>query len=391
MGESGSNFTPLINQKRNSDIYLLVVVAKANQWCNNLTTGACASQGENTMIFKREITTHATEAAWLADRKTVITSTEAAALFGVGVYVKTPYELFNLKAGVIQPDEFEGNERTRWGNRLEAPIAYGVAEDLGLIVEPYKVFVTMPEFRIGSSFDFIITGITEDFDGDNEARQMFLKHGKGLLEIKNVDGLQFKRGWAADGDHIEAPVHIEAQVQWQMEIADLNWSILAPLVGGNTPHPIIRMRDADFGNAIRTKATEFWQRVNAMAPPEPDFTKDGGTIAKVYRENDGTSVDMSDNARLAALCKAYKKAGADEKAAKELKDAAKAEILTIVQHAKSVAYADGRISAGTNKESFRAYYRNPSEKLTITLTPIAGANIEATVLPFRNVRITEAA
>lgn len=340
------------------------------------------------MTFKREIITHATEAAWISDRKTVITSTEAASLFGVGVYVKTPYELYHLKAGLIEPEAFEGNERTRWGQRLEAPIALGVAEDLGLIVEPYKCFITMPEFRIGSSFDFIVTGITEDFDGDNEARRLFREHGKGLLEIKNVDGLQFKRAWAVDGEHIEAPVHIEAQVQWQMEIADIGWSILAPLVGGNTPRPIIRMRDLAFGEAMRAKAAEFWQRVNALAPPAPDFTKDGDTIAKVYRDNDGSSVDLSDNARLAELCKTYKKAGADEKAAKEIKDAAKAEILTIIQSAKSIAYAGGKISAGTNKESFRAYYRSPSEKLTITLTPIAGCDIEATVAPFRNVRIS---
>ena len=343
------------------------------------------------MTFKRETITHATEAAWLADRKTVITSTEAAALFGCGVYVKTPFELYNLKAGIIEPEPFEGNERTRWGNRLEAPIAYGVAEDLGLIVEPFKVFITMPEFRIGSSFDFIVTGITEDFDGDNEARRMFREHGKGLLEIKNVDGLQFKRGWSVEGEHIEAPVHIEAQVQWQMEIADINWSVLAPLVGGNTPMPIIRVRDTAMGAAIRAKATDFWQRVNALAPPQPDFTKDGATIAAVYRDNDGSSVDLSNNERLAVLCRQYKKAGADEKAAKEIKDAAKAEILTIIQSAKSIAWADGKISAGTNKESFRAYYRSESERISISLTKVAGANIEATVAPFRNVRISEAA
>jgi len=339
------------------------------------------------MTFKREIITHATEAAWLEDRKTVITSTEAAALFGVGVYVKTPFELYQLKAGLIEPEAFEGNERTRWGTRLEAPIAYGVAEDLGLIVEPYKCFIKMPEFRIAASFDFIVIGITEDFDGDNEARRMFREHGKGLLEIKNVDGLQFKRAWAVDGEHIEAPVHIEAQVQWQLELADLNWSILAPLVGGNTPMPVIRTRDLSFGEAIRTKATEFWQRVHAGAAPAPDFTKDGATIAKVFRENDGTTADLSGNARLAELARTYKKASADAKAASEIKDAAKAEILTIVQAAKSVIYDGGKISAGTNKASFRCYHRDAYEKLTITLTPIAGCDVEATVQPFRNLRV----
>lgn len=340
--------------------------------------------------MKREIIVHASEAAWLADRKTVVTSTEAAALFGAGAYVKTPYELYHLKAGNVS-DDFEGNERTKWGNRLEAPIAYGVAEDLGLIVEPFKNFIKMPEFFLGASFDFIITGITEDFDGDNEARRMFREHGKGLLEIKNVDGLQFKRAWLDDGETIEAPVHIEFQVQAQMEVADMGWAIIAPLVGGNAPKPVIRVRDTDVGEAIRTKSLDLWQRINAGAEPAPDFTKDGATIAQVYRDNDGSAVDMSDNNRLAVLCRSYKAAAADEKAAKEMKDAAKAEILTIIQHAKSISYAGGKISAGTNKESFRAYYRDEYEKLSISLTKVSGTQIEASVPAFRNVRITEAA
>jgi predicted phage-related endonuclease len=342
------------------------------------------------MTFKRDIITHATEAAWLQDRKKFTTSTEAAALFGQGAYVKTEYELYCLKSGLVTND-FEGNERTRWGTRLESAIAYGVAEDLGLTVEPFKNFITMPEFFLAASFDFVVTGIVEGFHEENEYREMFRQHGRGLVEVKNVDGLAFKRSWEVNGDAIEAPVQIEFQVQAQMEVADLNWCIITPLIGGNTPMPVLRVRDANVGEAIRNKSLSLWQRINAGAAPQPDFTKDGETIAKVYRDNDGTSVDLSDNERLAVLCRTYKKASADAKAAEEIKSAAKAEILTIVQAAKSVAYADGRISAGTNKESFRAYYRNPSEKLTITLTPIAGANIEATVPPFRNVRITEAA
>lgn len=340
--------------------------------------------------MKRETITHATEAAWLADRKRFVTSTEAAALFDAGVYTKTFYELYHLKAGTVQPDAFEGNERTRWGNRLEAPIAYGVAEDLGLVVEPYKVFITVPEAGIASSFDFIVTGLVDGAE-ENVFRDMFRKHGRGLLEIKNVDGLQFRRAWLDDGETVEAPVHIEAQVQHQLEVADLEWSILAPLVGGNTPKPILRLRDRDTGEAIRVKATELWQRVRAGAEPQPNFQKDGDVIAQVYRDNDGSSVDLSDNKRLAELCREYKAAGEDEKAAKARRDTAKAEILTIVKAAKSAAASGFKISAGTNKPSFRAYYRDEYTKLTVTLTDIAGKHIEAEVPAFRNVRISEAA
>lgn len=338
----------------------------------------------------RETYLFTNEADWLAARKQDITSTEAAALFGAGVYVKTPYELFHLKAGTVAAPSFEGNERTRWGNRLEDAIARGIAEDLGLIVEPFKVYVRIPELRMGSSFDFKITGLVEGHE-DNEARRMFAAHGPGIMEVKNVDGLQFRRTWMDDGETIEAPVHIEFQVQHQLEVADLGWSIIAPLVGGNTPRPIIRLRDRDAGAAIRAKVADLWSRIHAGAAPAPDFTKDGATIAQVYRDNDGSAVDLSHDARLAELCRAYKAAAADEKAAKEKKDAAKSEILTIIQHAKSIAYAGGKISAGTNKESYRAYYRDEYEKLSISLTKIAGTQVEANVPAFRSIRITEAA
>lgn len=342
------------------------------------------------MNLTREIITHASEADWLAARKLDVTSTEAAALFNAGVYVKTFYELFNLKAGVIQPEAFEGNERTRWGNRLEAPIAYGIAEDLGLVVEPFKVYARIPEARVGSSFDFKIVGLAEGFEGDETYRDLFRQHGPGILEVKNVDGLQFKRSWAGDGEAIEAPVHIEAQVQHQMLVADLGWSVIAPLVGGNTPRPLYRLRDQAVGDAILAKARELWQRINAMAPPEPDFTKDGATIAQVYRDNDGSSIDLSDNPRVLALAKAYKKAGAEEKAAKEAKDAAKAELLTIIEHAKSVAAGPFKISAGTNNPTVRkAYFRDGYQRVTITLTDVPASEVEASEVPaFRNFRLS---
>jgi predicted phage-related endonuclease len=336
----------------------------------------------------RKIIAYTGESEWLAERKLDVTSTECAALFGAGVYVKTAYELFHLKAGTFTATEFEGNDRTRWGNRLEDAIAHGIAEDLGLIVEPFKVYMRIPEIHMGSSFDFKIVGLVDGHE-DNEARAMFAAHGQGIMEVKNVDGLQFKRAWIDDGETVEAPIHIEFQTQHQLEVADLDWAIIAPLVGGNTPRPVIRVRDRNAGEAIRAKVADLWRRIDAGAPPEPDFTKDGGTIAKAYRDNDGSSVDLSGHARLAELCRSYKSAGADEKAAKKRKDAAKAEILTIIKHAKAIAYAGGKISAGTNQESFRCYMRDESERISISLSTVKAAHIEATVPAFRNVRIME--
>ena len=341
----------------------------------------------------RVILTPANEADWLAMRKQDVTSTEAAGLFDAGAYEnsRTFYELYQIKSGMLPPAEFKGGDRSKWGNRLEAAIATGIAEDFGIVVEPFKVYVRLPELRIGSSFDFKIVGLVEGYDGDESVRNMFREHGPGIMEVKNVDALQFKRNWLDDGETIEATPQIELQVAHQLEVAGLEWSLIAPLVGGNTPKVVIRKRDQEVGAAIREKVAELWSRIAAGNPPTPDFLKDASIISKVYVNNNGAEIDLSDNTRLIELCTLYKKAGAEEKDAKERKDAAKAEILTIIEHAKTVHAGAYKIGAGTNKESYRAYHREAGERWTISKSVIPAADIEATVPPFRNVRISAAA
>jgi putative phage-type endonuclease len=340
--------------------------------------------------MQRETLVPASEAQWLEWRRQDLTSTEAAALFGASPYA-TAYELHHRKAGTLPEVEFTENERMTWGKRLEGAIALGIAEDYGLIVEPFKCYMRVPELRMGSSFDFKIVGITDGFTGDDSARKMFLMHGPGIMEVKNVDGLQFRRVWLEDGETIEAPPHIEFQVQHQLVVADLNWSMIAPLVGGNTPKVILRERDRVVGEAIIQQVREFWARVATGTPPAPDFLKDADTVSRLYVDNDGSSRDLSDNMRLIQLCQDYKKAAADEKAAKDRKAAAKAEILTIIEATKSVTTNGFKISAGTNKEVYKAFNREAGERWTITRSHIPAAFIESTTPAYRNVRITEAA
>ena len=338
----------------------------------------------------RETLVPATEAQWLEWRKADLTSTEAAALFGASPYA-TKFELHHRKAGTLPEAEFAANERMKWGNRLEGAIALGIAEDYGLIVEPFKVYMRVPELRMGSSFDFKVVGITEHFVGDQSARQMFLRHGPGVMEIKNVDGLQFRRAWLDDGETIEAPPHIEFQVQHQLVVADMQWAMIAPLVGGNTPKVILRERDQAVGQAIIMKVREFWARIDTNTPPTPDYVEDADTIGRLYVDNDGSSRDLSDNFRLIQLCQEYKAAAADEKDAKQRRTAAKAEILTIIEATKSVTTVGYKISAGTNKEAYKAFNREAGERWTITRSMVPAAYIESTTPPFRNVRITEVA
>ena len=304
------------------------------------------------MEITRETLRFDNEAQWLAMREKDITSTEAAALFGCSPY-GTEYQLHMEKTGRIQREDISDVPRIKWGNRLESAIALGIAEDHGIIVEPYKVYRRIPQVRMGSSFDFQITGIVEGFKTQTYAREMFKEHGPGIMEVKNVDGAQFRRAWIEDGEEIEAPPHIEFQVQHQLEVAGLPWSMIAPLVGGNTPKTIIRQRDVEIGAEIRNRVETFWRRIDAGVSPEPDFEKDAQTVKDLYVECNGNTFDASDFPQIAHLCRQYKAAAEDSKRADGIKKAAIAEILTIIENNSSAFGIPGfKLSATTTKATF---------------------------------------
>lgn len=343
--------------------------------------------------MKREFITCESEQAWLDLRTKDLTSTECAALFDCSPYM-TEYELWHRKTGQLVV-EFDLNDRVKWGSRLESAIAYGIAEDLGLIVEPFKVYGRIDDLKMGSSFDFKIIGIDPAWAGEDETyRDLYREYGQGIMEVKNVDGLQFRRGWIT-GEDKEAPPHIELQVQHQMEVADMPYAVMAPLVGGNTPQPFYRLRDNAIGEAIKEKVTAFWAMIDKGTAPAPNYAKDSDVICKLYQENDGTRVDLSDDERLYTLCLAYKKFGDEKKVAEVAQKAAKAEILTIIKAAKEAVTLGHKISASTTAPSSFSVTKEPSERLyvtvkevNLTLAPVGGSSYDVEREGFRNVRIS---
>jgi putative phage-type endonuclease len=170
-----------------------------------------------------EYITHDNHADWLADRLGAINSTEASALFGLSPY-ETLFSLWQRKRHG-QRDEVMDNDRMQAGRHIEPAIASLVAERYGVVVEPFKVYALDRSTRMGSSFDYRIIGVTDAPVDDTSLREMFAKHGPGILECKNVDGRIFRANWK-DG---EAPGHIEVQVQHQLALTDIPWSVIAGL------------------------------------------------------------------------------------------------------------------------------------------------------------------
>jgi putative phage-type endonuclease len=276
---------------------------------------------------------------WLRMRALNINSTETAALFGLSPYM-TEYELFHLKSGQALND-FEGNERTKWGSRLEPAIAYGIAEDQGWDIRPMKEYMFDPVRRMGSSFDFAI--------GDD-----------GILEIKNVDGLQFKNGWSVDGEDVEAPPGIEIQVQHQLALSKKKFTYLGAFIGGNNVVLIRREPDPAIIAAIFDKIAQFWARVDAKQEPEPDFKRDAEFIQRLHSYAEPGKFYTGDRvAEIETMVHEYSRLGKEAKQIEEQRAALKARILMEIKDAEKVRGEGFSVSAGMVGPARIEYDRKP--------------------------------
>lgn len=315
-----------------------------------------------------EVIPYTDEKTWLECRIKDITSTECSALFGLSPYM-TKFELWHhKKKGEVV--KIETNERMKWGTRLQDSIAEGVAEEEGWDIRRMSEYIRDTDLRAGASFDFSIEQMSVMTAGEviYKQKQMKACDYKGLLEVKNVDGLQFRDNWSEDDEgNIEAPLHIEIQVQHQLMVSGREYCYIAALVGGNKLVLIKRTRDEVFIEKIRAKISEFWASIEANTPPAPDFEKDADFIRELYDFADPNKhVDLRGNSYFQNLAMEYKKLGGEMKVAETRRDAIRAELLTHIGEAEK-GFGDGfNISASMIAECPISYVRKAYRDFRIT-------------------------
>ena len=284
------------------------------------------------------------EKHWLELRKQDVTSTEISALFGISPYT-TNFELWHRKKNQVDID-FEVNDRMKWGTRLQDTIAQGIAEDEKWKVRRMEEYIRNPKLRLGASFDFGIE--------DNP---------KGLLEIKNVDSLIFKQGWEiGDDGSIEAPPHIELQVQQQLMVSKRAFCYIGALVGGNRITLLKREPDTEIFEAIRTAVVEFWASIEDDMPPKPDFEQDSAFISKLYGYAEpGKVMDLKGNEEFNALAARHKELGSAIKQCTTERDGLKAQMIMVIGDSEKCTGDGFSVSAGligpAHVEYDRAGYR----------------------------------
>jgi len=282
-----------------------------------------------------EIITPRDEAHWLEMRKQDVTSTESAALFGMSPYI-THYDLWHRKRSGVTP-EFVVTDRMKWGNRLESAIAHGIAEEQGWKIAPMKDYMRLVGVRAGSSFDFVITSLGEP----------------AHLEVKNVDYFAFREGWIEHDDGtIEAPEHIEMQVQHQMMVSGFKRAFIGAFIAGNRGVVIERERDEGVIASIKNKIAEFWASIHLNIEPSPVMPGDAEAVIRLNQyAKPGKVLDATTDPDITELVRQYKAASVLEKHASEDKETAKAYLLEAIGDAEKVLLADWTISASLQAET----------------------------------------
>ena len=210
---------------------------------------------------------YSTEKEWLELRAEDITSTEVSALLGLSPY-QTAYELYHQK---LNKDlgEIPDNERMKWGRRLEAVVAKGIAKDLDIEIRALNTYMRHDTVeRMGASFDYEV-----------------INHpmGPGIMEVKVVDRLVFMDKWTEE----VAPTHIEIQLQHQLEVMDREWGLIVALVGGNEPIIIRRKRDRALGKNLIKAVQKHWARIEAKKPPAFKLPEDADFVIAMHKQAGG--------------------------------------------------------------------------------------------------------
>ena len=272
--------------------------------------------------------------SWLENRLLDVTSTEVSALFNLNPY-KSEFELYHEKKDKVVVN-IDDNERMMWGRHLEDSIALGFSEKYKMKVEQFDVYMRDPETRMGSSFDYKIVSEEEPM----------------ILEIKNVDGLAYRKNWIEHDEYnIEPPEHIALQLQHQLEITGYNVGYIVALVGGNTMKVVRSERDPRIGKLLKGKVENFWERIKLGVPPDVDYTRDSQYIMKNLCNQADAGVTLQADEDMDKLIDDYNAINREYVSLGKQKDAVKAQILEKSQNASKIVSINGTISCGMSKES----------------------------------------
>jgi putative phage-type endonuclease len=167
----------------------------------------------------------------------------------------------------------------------------------------------------------------------------------GILEIKNTNHWrrhEWENDQVADG--------AEAQGQHALAVTGLSHAWFAAQIGGQPPEFRRIERDERFIANLTAIEEEFWQLVLARTPPALDGGERAAElVAQIYPSADpGVQAEVGEEG--VAVLREYAAAHADELAAKQRKETAKARITALIGAGEVAAFEGEVVATWSNRK-----------------------------------------
>ena len=208
-------------------------------------------------------------------RRNSIGGSDIGAVLGVSKF-KTATDVY-LSKTTEQPEQ--QGEHLYWGDALEDPITDRFEAETGWKVQRDPAIRFHPAYPWASAN---ADGLILDENGEPQ----------GILEIKTSSAFKTADWGAEDTDEI--PLEYIAQVQWYMEIFNVDFACIAVLIGGNRYRQFRVEKDLELIRTMLEKARHFWEEnILKGIPPEP---AESGDLLKTHPHDDGETVEADTEA-----------------------------------------------------------------------------------------------
>jgi len=223
-------------------------------------------------------TTYYSMDEWRDGRSTTIGGSEASAILGLNPYL-SPFELYSLKAGLVEPDNGAESEVLEWGSRLEQPIVEAYQDKTNRKIKRHGIHTfRSPNYPLSVSLD----GEIEPIDD----------RGPGVLEIKTT-------GLYSEKDLQESvPVEWQIQCNHAMAIMGWRWASLAIFIIHSRKFRYLDIeRNDQFIEMLLRKELDFVKRIEDNNPPIVDGSDSTTEVLKrLYPNDSGETIQLPSDA-----------------------------------------------------------------------------------------------
>lgn len=183
-------------------------------------------------------------AQWLELRRKGIGGSDIAAILGLSPF-KTAYQVYREKRKEVE--DWQGNESTDWGKRMEPAIRQWYSDTTGRDVRlPDKIMYH-------EKYPFMLASL----DGFTDDRR--------IVEIKTARSGKL---WGEPGTN-EIPDYYAVQCHHYMIVTGYEVTDIPVSIGGGSPELYEVPADIEIAEMIIEAAAKFWERVVSGNPPDP--------------------------------------------------------------------------------------------------------------------------